>query len=55
MTCKIRVSDEKAEQSEKFCGEEAAFSRMSTGVRFYRMGEGTKFGVFGHAATEDGY
>ena len=27
---------------------------MATALRCSRMGEGTKFGVFGHAATEDG-
>jgi hypothetical protein len=54
-TCKIRLSDEKAGQPEEFCAEEAAFFRMATGFGCYRMGEGTKLGVFGHAATEGGY
>ena len=54
-TCKIRLSDEKAGQPEEFCAEEAAFFRVATGFGCYRMGEGTKLGVFEHAATEDGY
>ena len=49
------MSDEKAGQPEEFCAEEAAFFRVATGFGCYRMGEGTKLGIFGHAATEDGY
>jgi hypothetical protein len=49
------LSDEKAGQPEEFCAEEAAFFRVATGFGCYRMGEGTKLGIFGHAATEDGY
>ena len=44
-SCKIRISDEKAEE---FCADEAAFVQMATGFLCYRMDEGTKFFAVAH-------